>query len=373
MKAILQILILLLPLLASAQYEGSFKVSGTRLLDANGNNFVMRGANYSWCWQKGEENSVIPAAKRIGCNTLRIQLGTGRRFSRPSVRELKKLITLCEENHLIAVFNTHDATGSNEYSDLEEAARFWVDMKDLLNAHTATTIVNIANEWFGTSGNSAAWADGYKQAIKIIRDGGVRNTLIIDAAGWGQWPQSIFERASEVASADPLQNVVFAIHMYDVAGKNTSTVKKNIDNALATGYPVIIGEFAYRHGGRYVEWQSILDYTAQTQVGYLVWSWTGNSGGVEDCDMFGSYDDSIYKPNGTNTVLGRNGIRETSVECSIYGSSGIRDIRPNDTREIDYTQPYQIFDITGRRVSDMTNPGIYILRQGSTVKKILNH
>ena len=178
MKAILQILILLLPLLASAQYEGSFKVSGTRLLDANGNNFVMRGANYSWCWQKGKENSVIPAAKRIGCNTLRIQLGTGRRFSRPSVRELKKLITLCEENHLIAVFNTHDATGSNEYSDLEEAARFWVDMKDLLNAHTATTIVNIANEWFGTSGNSAAWADGYKQAIKIIRDGGVRLSLI---------------------------------------------------------------------------------------------------------------------------------------------------------------------------------------------------
>ena len=147
-------------------------------------------------------------------------------FFTPFGKRTEKLITLCEENHLIAVFNTHDATGSNEYSDLEEAARFWVDMKDMLNAHTATTIVNIANEWFGASGNSAAWADGYKQAIKIIRDGGIRNTLIIDAAGWGQWPQSIFERASEVASADPLQNVVFAIHMYDVAGKTLRLSRK---------------------------------------------------------------------------------------------------------------------------------------------------
>lgn len=363
---------LVCPLLAVAQTSDSFSVDGTRLLDANGNEFIMRGANYSWCWQKGRENSVIPAAKRIGCNTLRIQLGTGRRFSKPGVRELKKLITLCEENRLVAVFNTHDATGSDNYADLEEAALFWVSVKDLLNEHTSTTIVNIANEWFGSMNKADQWADGYKKAIRIIRDAGIRNTLMIDAAGWGQWPKSIWEKADDVMAADPLHNLVFSVHMYDVAAKNAETVRRNIDNCLATGYPLVIGEFAYQHGGRYVDWQTVLDYSAERSVGYLVWSWTGNSGGVEDCDMFGGYDESDFRPNGIHTVLGRNGIQATSKECSIFGPAGVSDVETANPG-IDFDRPHSIFEITGREVSEMTRPGIYFIRQEGVTRKYVKH
>lgn len=129
--------------------EGSFHTSGTRLLDANNQEFVMRGCNYSWCWQRGNEGSVIPAAKRIGCNAIRIQLGDGKQYHKPSKDELEYLIKLCEKNKLIAVFNTHDETGSNDINDLVRAANFWIEMKDVLNAHTGTVIVNISNEWYG--------------------------------------------------------------------------------------------------------------------------------------------------------------------------------------------------------------------------------
>lgn len=369
MKIFLSLLFICLPMLAASQYQGSFSTDGTRLLDANGNEFVMRGANYSWCWQKGKENTVIPAAKRIGCNTLRIQLGTGRRFSKPGVRDLKKLITLCEENKLVVVFNTHDATGSDNYSDLEEAANFWLPFADILNEHSATTIVNIANEWFGSMNKADQWADGYKKAIKIIRDAGISNTLMIDAAGWGQWPKSIFDKADEVAAADPLNNVIFSMHFYDVAAKSATTVRQNIDKALATGYPVVIGEFACSHGGRYVDWQTILDYSAEKRMGWLVWSWTGNSGGVEDCDMFGGYDDSEYRTNGTNTVFGRNGIKDTSEECTVYDNASIEGISASD--EIDMSAPLEIYNITGHRVSNLDAPGLYILRQGNKTKKII--
>jgi len=373
MKLLVTLLILLGTTFPVSAFEGSFSTSGTRLLDANGKEFVMRGANYSWCWQRGKERSVIPAAKRIGCNTIRIQLGTGKRFYRPSAQQLEELITLCEQNKLVAVFNTHDATGSDNYADLDDAARFWVEMKDVLNRHCATTLVNITNEWFGSMNNSAAWADGYCKAIKIIRDAGIKNTLIVDAAGWGQWPKSIFEKADVVAGADRENNLVFSIHMYDVAGKSYSTVKKNIDNALGTGYPVIIGEFAYQHGGKPVAWQAVLDYTAEKNVGYLVWSWTGNSGGVEDCDMFAGYDESEYLPNGTNTVLGKNGIKETSKECSIYSElSSVGDIVTADANAaFDYSRPYEIYNILGCRVSEMTRGNIYILRQENIAVKIL--
>lgn len=320
MKRFFSVLLVCLSFFAVAEAQDGFSTEGTRLIDANGNEFIMRGANYSWCWQKGKEYSVIPAAKRIGCNTLRIQLGTGRRFSKPDLQELKTLISLCEENKLVVVFNTHDATGSDNYSDLEEAAKFWIPFTDILNEHTHTTIVNIANEWMGAMYRANEWAEGYKKAIAIVRDAGIRNTLMIDAAGWGQWPESIFEKAGEVAAADRLHNIVFSMHFYDVAAKDAYTVRQNIDRAIQTGFPVVIGEFACSHGGKYVDWQTILDYSASKKMGWLVWSWTGNSGGVEDCDMFGSYDDSSYRPNGTNTVLGRNGIKETARECSIFGS-----------------------------------------------------
>ncbi len=355
---------------SAAAHDSGFSISGTKLLDANGNEFVMRGVNYSWCWQRGKEKTVIPAAKRIGCNTIRIQLGTGKRFYKPSASQLESLIEMCEENKLIAMFNTHDATGSDNYADLEDAAKFWTEMTDVLNGHLSTTLVNITNEWYSSMNNSQAWADGYRKAIKIIRDAGIKNTLVIDAAGWGQWPKCIQEKGKYVAEADPDNNLIFSMHIYDVAGKNYSSVKKNIDNALSIGYPVIVGEFAYQHGGKPVAWQAVLDYTAETNVGYLVWSWTGNSGGVEDCDMFGSYDDSKYLPNGTNTVLGKNGIKETSVECSIFNpEAGIGNTYV-EKPSIDYYKPYQIFNLLGSRVKEMTKGNIYFLRQGNTVIKI---
>ena len=129
MKKILSLLLLFVAAVSGAVAAEGFHTSGTKLFDANGNEFIMRGCNYSWAWQRGNEYSVIPAAKRIGCNAIRIQLSTGRKWQKCSKSDLERLIKLCEDNKLIAVFNTHDETGSNEYSDLENAANFWIEMK----------------------------------------------------------------------------------------------------------------------------------------------------------------------------------------------------------------------------------------------------
>lgn len=330
MKKILSFLLMFAVAVAAVAADG-FYTSGTKLMDSNGKEFIMRGCNYSYAWQTGHESTVIPAAKRIGCNTIRIQLSTGKRWSRTSRAMLERLIRLCEENKLVAVFNTHDETGSMSYSDLESACDFWISVKDVLNAHRKTVIVNISNEWCG-EWNSNAWAEGYLKAIPKLRDAGIKNTLIVDCAGYGQYPKSLSDRGKEVARADKLNNIMFSIHMYQDAGKNESTVKSNIDKGLNVGVPLLIGEFAYRHQGHDVAWQTILDYTKEKNVGYLVWSWTGNSSDVAECDMFGGYDDSNYRTNGTNTVKGRNGIKATSKECSYY-SDGDNPQQPDQPDE----------------------------------------
>ncbi|MDE5978823.1 MAG: hypothetical protein K2G84_02175, partial [Muribaculaceae bacterium] len=61
MKKIFSLLSLLVAIVFGAGAADGFHTSGTRLVDANGNEFVMRGCNYSWAWQRGNEYSVIPA------------------------------------------------------------------------------------------------------------------------------------------------------------------------------------------------------------------------------------------------------------------------------------------------------------------------
>lgn len=358
--------------------SGQFHTSGTRLIDAKGYEFVMRGCNYSWAWQRGNEYSVIPAAKRIGCNAIRIQLSTGesRQWKKATKSDLENLINLCEQNKLIAVFNTHDETGSNDVEDLRKAANFWIEMKDVLNAHLSTVIVNISNEWFGSWNMAPKWAKGYKEVIPMMREAGIKNTLIVDAAGYGQWPNCIWEKGQEVYESDPNRNLMFSMHVYDDLGKDDWTVQNAFEQSLGINVPLLVGEFAYRHKGKDVAYQKTMDLCQEKSVGYLVWSWTGNGSGVEECDMFGSYDDSYYKPNGEKTVNGRNGIKATSKECTVYDSSipsKVEEIigeEPEQTT-IDWDAPVEIYDLSGRRVGSMHPGSVYIVRQGSVVKKII--
>ncbi|WP_081657629.1 cellulase family glycosylhydrolase [Prevotella sp. AGR2160] len=313
---------------SSSNYSGKgFHTSGTKLLDANGNEFIMRGVNYSWCWQYGNgdgntADDVIPAAKRQGANVIRIQLADGgnRSWKKPTAAELSNLIKLCKDNKLIAIFNTHDETGSNKESDLERAANFWISMKDILNANRAYVLINISNEWYG-NWEASSWAAGYEKVIPMLRNAGIKNTLIVDCAGYGQYPASIPEAGAGVLASDPDKNMIFSEHLYDCF-PTAAKVDAAIDNALTVGAPVIVGEFSYNHKGQSVAWQEILDHCQAKSVGYLGWSWTGNGDGTEACDMFGGYDDSDMKENGKCIILGHNGIKETSKECSLF--SGIK-------------------------------------------------
>ena len=337
-------------MLCASAVEG-FKTSGTKLLDPTGTEFVMRGVNYSWAWQRDHENSVIPAAKRIGCNAIRIQLSTGGSgWAKCQKYELENLIRLCRDNKLIAIFNTHDQTGSDDVNSLKTAANYWIEMKDVLNANRDIVLVNISNEWHGTW-NASDWANGYKTVIPMMRDAGILNTLIVDADGYGQNVRSVPDYGSSVLDSDSKRNIVFSLHLYEHAAGNDNSARNAIVNAFNAGAPVIVGEFTYRHRGSDVAYQTIMDVCQERKAGYLGWSWTGNSSDVAECDMFATYDDSQYKTNGTKIVKGSNGIKETSVECAYYSGntnpdSGKDD--PNNDNQGDATT----YDVTNGDLND---------------------
>ncbi|MNM56609.1 Mannan endo-1,4-beta-mannosidase precursor [compost metagenome] len=308
---------------ANSPHDG-FYISGNTLYDANGNPFVMRGINHAYNWYKGQESVAIPAIAATKANTIRIVLSDGQQWTKDSLASLQNLITLSEQNKLIVILEVHDGTGSDNATVLDNIANYWIEMKSALIGKEKTVILNIANEWYGTW-DGAGWANGYKSVIPKLRDAGIKNTIIVDAAGWGQYPQSIFDYGTQVFNADPLKNTMFSIHMYEYAGKDAATVKSNIDNVLNKNLAVIIGEFGIKHTNGDVDEATIMSYSQEKGVGYLGWSWKGNGSGLEYLDMANDWAGTSLTEQGQAIVNGTYGIKATSKICTVY------DTTPTDT------------------------------------------
>ncbi len=297
--------------------EGTFHVEGSTIVDANGNEFIMRGVNIAHCWYKNYTETSIKAAADLGTNCVRIVCSNGVQWDKTTAAEVENIINWCKENKQICILEVHDATGKDSADDIVAAANYWAEMADLLNENSAYVIVNIANEWYG-QWNSAAWAEGASKAIKVIRDAGINNMIMIDSAGWGQYPTSIKEKGAEVFAADSHKNTVFSIHMYEYAGGDAATIKSNIEGAMQCGAPVIIGEFGHKHTDGDVDEAYLMDYCVNNEIGYIGWSWKGNSGGVEYLDLVSDWEGKTLTEWGEIFFNSEDGVANNSELCSVY-------------------------------------------------------
>ena len=322
-----------------------FHTDGVKLLDANGKEFLMRGYNYSYAWQKDLWGAAFSTAKKYNCNALRIQLSDGQKDlgGYCDADQVSKLISSCKDNHFIGVFNVQDTGGGNDANVLLHAADYWVGIKNAVIGQEKYCIVNIGNEWMGSPGRDCngewgdyqenLWSDTYIEAVRRIRSAGIKNTLMIDCNGYGQYADIIWKEGQRILDEDKKYfkdgkpNIIFSIHFYEKAcywdyEKGVgSRVAHSIDKALSIGAPVCIGEYAYSRKSEEwkMDWETIQDYSKTMNIGYLGWSFTGNGDAEsQGLDMFNSDGSQMYK-NGKCIILHPNdGIQATSVICSVY-------------------------------------------------------
>ena len=302
---------------AKATADG-FYVSGTTIYDANGNPFVMRGINVAHAWYASYTEASIKGIAATGANVVRVVVADGGQWTKTSKSELNNIVNWCKENKLICILEVHDPTGDDNTASLNSATNYWLEMKDVLIGNEKYVILNIANEWFGSWNQASAWADGYINSIKKIREADIHNMIMVDCAGYGQWPDSIKYSGKSVFNADKDKNTVFSIHMYDCSGKDAATVKSNIDNSLGIGVPVVIGEFAADHYGKDVDETTIMNYCEEKKVGYLGWSWKGNSQELASLDVANDWNGTSFTSWGNTLIYGDNGIKNTSSRCTVY-------------------------------------------------------
>ena len=109
--------------------EDGFKVDGTKLLDANGNEFIMRGINHAHTWYLKEDTTAIKAIAETGANTVRIVCSDGQQWTKDSEEMLETVIDLCISNEMIAVVEVHDATGKDDISALRHVTNYWIEAR----------------------------------------------------------------------------------------------------------------------------------------------------------------------------------------------------------------------------------------------------
>ncbi|MDO6423869.1 cellulase family glycosylhydrolase [Saccharophagus degradans] len=316
-------LIILMASLASTSAFAGFSVSGTQLLDGNGQPFIMRGVNHAHTWYPDQTDAFSDIAN-TGANTIRVVLSDGQQWTRNSAADVANVISLCKQNELVCVLEVHDATGYGEASaagTLSNVAQYWVDIADVLRGQEDYVIINIANEPYGNTVAADAWATGHQAAIRTLRGAGLTHTLMVDAANWGQdWSNTMLQNASSVASADSLGNTMFSVHMYEVY-QNRSTIENYVTTFLNShNLPLVVGEFGADHGGNFVDADSILAVSEQYGIGYIGWSWSGNGSCCYSLDIVNNFDASSLSTWGDRLINGTNGIKQTSQIATIYSS-----------------------------------------------------
>ena len=311
-----------------------FYVSDGRLYDANGNEFIIRGVNSGVVWYLAGSHDKIGIRSmdyiaETGANALRIAWERNtRRLGLPadSTELFIEAVSKAIEREMVVIVSLWDGGGSNDVSDLMANVDWWLQdkIKQFLNENRKYVLLNISNEWGGHNLAGFRWAQAYQQAITALREAGVKNTLIIDASGWGQNMTPIRYYAKMLLEHDPDRNVVFSVHMYG-SWNNPDDITKNLGWAVENKIPLIVGEFGYNYNdgnnnlGCRVDVDRILAECERLGIGWLAWSWAGNNAENAWLDLT-KWDWKTLTEWGQRVINGPNGIRETAVKCSVFES-----------------------------------------------------
>ncbi|GHC82602.1 hypothetical protein GCM10007079_23640 [Nocardiopsis terrae] len=320
--AVLALIAALLVHVLPAHADTGFRVSEGRLVDAAGNDFVVRGVSHPHSWYTQETDSFADI-KSLGANTVRVVLSSGDRWEENGPSDVANVVSLCKANRLICMLEVHDTTGYGEESEaatLDQAVDYWLRTQSVLEGEEDHVLVNIGNEPYG---NDAAanqnWADDTSEAVQRLRSAGFDHTLVVDAPNWGQdWAHTMREGAQGVFDSDPHANTVFSIHMYGVY-EQESVVVDYLEHFTDSGLPLLVGEFGFDHSDGNPDEDAIMHHTERLGLGYIGWSWSGNSEGVDYLDMVEDFDVDSLTPWGERIFHGPDGIAETSVEAPVYG------------------------------------------------------
>lgn len=303
---------------------GRFYVDGRFLRDACGDKVVLRGVSEMVVWSGDRTgHDVLAEIAKTGANAVRIVWTT----TEGTIAEMDAAIARAIALGLVPVLELHDATG--DFDKLETLLSFWLrpEVLAVVKMHEASLVLNIGNEVGDDKVPLERFRSAYTDAIRRLRDAGVRVPLMIDSTTWGQDLDRLLAAGPDLIASDPQTDILLSVHAWWIDG-SAHAISEKLDRAAASGLPIVVGEFGphavYECSAHPFDVRTFLAKAAEHEIGFLAWSW----GGVKNRDCDGAFDmtegGSYEHLTGWGEVVARtdpSSIEKTSRRVAHLGKS----------------------------------------------------
>ena len=259
-------------------YDG-FQVKGRHIYDSSGEKFIIRGVNKMSVWLDPDGIPSFSEIAKTGANCVRIVWS----MKDGTMEGLDTVISNCAKEKMVPVIELHDHTGKWDDAVFESSNAYWTSpkMTAIIKKHERYLIINYGNETGSDKVTNEEYRKRYSEAVKKLRSAGIRVPIMIDAAAWGTGMNYITDNWEYLQKADPLNNMIFSIHIWWNDG-DSRRVKEAIENSANAGIPLIVGEFAVAgpENKGLICYETIVSECHKTQTGWLAWEWgPGNQHG----------------------------------------------------------------------------------------------
>lgn len=253
---------------------GLFVLNGA-VYDSNSVPFKIRGVDLD---QPLGTNSQ-PGMSNANVNNARFAVRDGDGSAATYATYITNNMVAYKQVAVPVVFNAggYLMSGNTNDAALTAAVSWWTSNYSALSGVQKHMVLNIANEWNGSS--QSDWATQYATAIAAIRSAGYTCTIMIDAYDYAQDLTSLQSHASALFNDDPQKNVIFALHSY---GNSATVLSANQLSTMAglassTGAAFALMEFGPANttgpDPTSVQPQQLIAAADTAGIGWDSWAW----------------------------------------------------------------------------------------------------
>lgn len=222
------------------EIHGQLSVSGTNIVDKNGNNFSLKGVSthgLAWFPEYVNKESFQTMRDDWGINTIRLAMYSNPNdgYSNKMHEIVKNGVNVATELGLYVIIDWHILNDNNPNMYKSESIAFFKEMATLYKDNT-NVLYEICNE---PNGNVTWTKDIKPYAEELIAE--IRNidkdAIII--VGTPTWSQDV-----DIVSKDPINNttnIMYSLHFY--AATHKQYLRDKMITALQAGLPIFVSEF----------------------------------------------------------------------------------------------------------------------------------
>lgn len=350
------------------------------LADSKGKPIQLRGMSthgLQWFPEIVNDNAFAALSRDWGSNVVRLAMyvGEGGYATKPEVKQkVFEGIEHAIKNDMYVIVDWHVHAPGDPNAEVYTKANPTAFFKEIAqkypnNPHIIYELANEPNPGNppGNTNDAAGWASikAYAEPIiKMLRDSGNKNIVIVGTPNWSQRP----DLAAENPINDP--GVMYTAHFYSGTHKASNqsddrgNVMSNVRQALKKGVPVFVTEWgtseASGNNGPYLkEADTWLDFLNKHNISWVNWSLTNKN---ETSAAFTPYE--LGKSDATNLDPGADQLWSTK-ELTVTGEYVRSRIQGTAYQPVDRT----VFSETVWNFNDGTTQGFGMNAQ-SAVKTV---